>query len=184
MNEKVKKGNVLLSDKYKEAYNELSSKYPKLFNNQEIKLLKVGIKKEIIARGNLTITKSQLAKFLKVYCTGCEYKKLHIENASRYDLEGNESGVVTKKHVEGLIKLREETKKKRELKKQKQKELVKKQKENKDNNKVKSKDTGKNQKRITHSKIKNYLKVRKPTVTQDNIGNFINNMKSKLGIKA
>ena len=27
--------------------------------------------------------------------------------------EGNESGVVTKKHVEGLIKLREETKKKR-----------------------------------------------------------------------
>ncbi len=112
MNEKVKKGNILLSDKYKEAYNELSSKYPKLFNNQEIKLLKVGIKKEIIARGNLTITKSQLAKFLKVYCTGCKYKKLHIENASRYDLEGNESGVVTKKHVEGLIKLREETKKK------------------------------------------------------------------------
>ena len=90
--------------------------------------------------------------------------------------KGNESGVVTKKHVEELIKLREETKKKRELKKQKQEELVKKQKENK--------DTGKNQNRITHSKIKNYLKVRKPTVTQDNIGNFINNMKSKLGIKA
>ena len=37
MNEKVKKGNVLLSDKYKEDYNDLGrANNPKLFNNLKV----------------------------------------------------------------------------------------------------------------------------------------------------
>ena len=118
---KNKKSNIISPEKYEETYDELSSKYPKLFNKQDIKLLKVGIRKEIITNGNLTISNSQLTRFLKVYCISNKYKGLHVENAKRYDLEGNESGVVTKEQIEDLVKLREETKKKRKLKKQRQK---------------------------------------------------------------
>ena len=113
---KNKKITIISPEQYEEAYNELSSKYPKLFNKEDIKLLKVGIRRDIIANSNLTISNSQLTKFLKVYCTSNKYKELHIENAKRYDLEGNESGIVTKEQIEGLLKLKEEAKKKRQLK--------------------------------------------------------------------
>ena len=188
-NNKIKankqKGNIISTQKYEEVINELSAKYPKLFNKEEVKLLKVGIRQDIISRGGLTITKSQLSKFLKVYCTGREYKKLHIENAKRYDLEGNESGTVTKEHVEGLIKVREESKKKWELKKQRKIELAKKQKEQSNNTKNKKDSTHRNQKNSSHSKTNDHTKIVKPDVTQDNIGNIksTNSSKPKLGLK-
>ena len=178
-----KKSNIISPERYEEAYNKLSSKYPKLFNKQEVKLLKTGIRKEIIADGNLKITKSQLAKFLKVYCTSSKYKELHVENAKRYDLEGNEAGVVMKEQIEGLVKLREETRKKRELKKQRYEKLAKKQEEKNNSAKVKNKSISKDQQGSTYSKTNNDRKVRKAIITQDNIGNFINNVKSKLGLK-
>ena len=188
-NNKIKankqKGNIISTQKYEEVINELSAKYPKLFNKEEVKLLKVGIRQDIISRGGLTITKSQLSKFLKVYCTGREYKKLHIENAKRYDLEGKESGTVTKEHVEGLIKVREESKKKWELKKQRKIELAKKQKEQSNNTKNKKDSTHRNQKSSSHSKTNDHTKIVKPDVTQDNIGNIksTNSSKPKLGLK-
>ncbi len=188
-NNKIKankqKGNIISTQKYEEVINEFSVKYPKLFNKEEVKLLKVGIRQDIISRGGLTITKSQLSKFLKVYCTGCEYKKLHVENAKRYDLEGNESGAVTKEHVEGLIKVREEAKKKWELKKQRKIELAKKQKEQNNNTKNKKDSTHRNQKSSSHSKTNTDTKVVKPDVTQDNVGNIksTNSSKPKLGLK-
>ena len=178
-----KKSNIISPKRYEEVYNKISSKYPKLFNKQEVKLLKTGIRKEIIADGNLKITKSQLAKFLKVYCTSSKYKELHVENAKRYDLEGNEAGVVTKEQIEGLVKLREETRKKRELKKQRYEKLSKKQEEKNNSTKVKNKNISKDQQGSTYSKTNNDRKVRKAIITQDNIGNFINNVKSKLGLK-
>ena len=188
-NNKIKankqKDNIISTQKYEEALNELSAKYPKLFNKEEVKLLKVGIRQDIIGAGGLTITKSQLSKFLKVYCTGREYKKLHIENAKRYDLEGNESGVVTKEHIEGLIKVREEAKKKWGLKKQKKIEWAKKQKEKNNKTKDERNSTSKNQKSSSHSKTNTDTKVVKPDVTQDNVGNIksTNSSKPKLGLK-
>ena len=188
-NNKIKankqKDNIISTQKYEEALNELSAKYPKLFNKEEVKLLKVGIRQDIIGAGGLIITKSQLSKFLKVYCTGREYKKLHLENAKRYDLEGNESGVVTKEHVEGLIKVREESKKKWQLKKQKKIELAKKQKEKNNKAKDERNSTHKNQKSNSHLKTNTDTKVVKPDVTQDNIGNIksTNSSKPKLGLK-
>ena len=192
-NNKIKankqKSNIMPAQKYEEALSELSAKYPKLFNKQGIKLLKVGIRKEIIVNGNLTISNSQLTKFLKVYCTSNKYKELHVENAKRYDLAGNESGVVTKKQIEGLVKLKEEAKKKRELKKQRRQEWAKKQEEKNNNAKVESKNASKEQENSCHSKTNNDTKVKKSTVTQDNIGNIksanhtTNSTKPKLGIK-
>ena len=188
-NNKIKankqKDNIISTQKYEEALNELSAKYPKLFNKEEVKLLKVGIRQDIIGAGGLIITKSQLSKFLKVYCTGREYKKLHVENAKRYDLEGNESGVVTKEHIEGLIKVREEAKKKWGLKKQKKIEWAKKQKEKNNKTKDERNSTSKNQKSSFYSKTNTDTKVVKPDVTQDNIGNIksTNSSKPKLGLK-
>jgi sRNA-binding protein len=183
--EKGNKTTIMLPDKYEEALSELSAKYPKLFNKKEVKLLKIGIKEDIISAGGLTITKSQLSKFLKVYCTNSEYKKLHIENAKRHGLDGNESGVVTKEHVEGLIKVREEAKKKWELKKQKKIEWAKKQKEKNNKAKEEKNSTSKDQKSSSHSKADNDTKVIKSTVTEDNIGNIKSNnsRKPKLGLK-
>jgi sRNA-binding protein len=173
--EKGNKTTIMLPDKYEEALSELSAKYPKLFNKKEVKLLKIGIKEDIISAGGLTITKSQLSKFLKVYCTNSEYKKLHIENAKRHGLDGNESGVVTKEHVEGLIKVREEAKKK----------WAKKQKEKNNKAKEEKNSTSKDQKSSSHSKADNDTKVMKSTVTEDNIGNIKSNnsRKPKLGLK-
>ena len=189
-NNKIKankqKYNIISTQKYEEVLNELSVKYPKLFNKEEVKLLKVGIRQDIIGAGGLIITKSQLSKFLKVYCTGREYKKLHVENAKRYDLEGNESGVVTKEHIEGLIKVREEAKKKWGLKKQKKIEWAKKQKEKNNKTKDERNSTSKNQKSSSHSKTNTDTKVVKIDVTQDNdVANIksTNSSKLRLGLK-
>ena len=189
MDQKVKKDQLLSSEDYNKIFNILAHEYPKLFNKQDVKLLKVGIRKEILANDNLRINKKQLSEFFKLYCTSKEYKELHVENAKRYDLEGNESGVVTKEQIEGLVELKEETKKKRELKKQRQQELAKKQEEKASRAKVKNKNINKNQKSGSLSKINKDLKVKKPNVTQDNIGNIksanhtINSTKPKLGLK-
>ena len=58
-----------------------------------------------------------IRKFLKLYTEQAKYIKLHIENAARYDLDGNEAGLVTKEDVVGLAKKKEEIKKQFALKK-------------------------------------------------------------------
>ena len=123
-----KKIGIMPTQKYKEVLSELSAKYPKLFNKEEVKLLKVGIIKDILMDYNLTISRLQLRKFIRIYCSNNKYRELHKENAKRYDLNGNESGVVTKEHVEGLAKHREEIKNKWELRNKKHKEWLEKQK--------------------------------------------------------
>ena len=92
---------------------------------------------------------------------------------------------MTKEHVEGLIKVREEAKKKWELKKQKKIEWAKKQKEKNNKAKEEKNSTSKDQKSSSHSKANNDTKVMKSTVTEDNIGNIKSNnsRKPKLGLK-
>ena len=58
-----------------------------------------------------------IRKFLKLYTEQAKYIKLHIENTARYDLDGNEAGLVTKEDVVGLAKKKEEIKKQFALKK-------------------------------------------------------------------
>ena len=63
---------------------------------------------------------------------------MHIESAARYDLEGNEAGIVTKEDVESLAKTQEEIKNQialRKSKKLEQKKHYKPNKESKPNNK-------------------------------------------------
>ncbi len=75
------------------------------------------------------------------------------------------------------------------MKKQRQQELAKKQEAKDSSAKVKNKNINKDQNSSSLSKINKDLKVKKPTVTQDNIGNIksanhtINSTKPKLGIK-
>ena len=62
---------------------------------------------------------------------------MHIESAARYDLEGNEAGIVTKEDVESLAKTQEEIKNQialRKSKKLEQKKYYKHNKESKPNN--------------------------------------------------
>ena len=126
-NQKNKSHKYYMSaEKYEKVLDEMISKYPELFSKKEPKLFKIGIKKDIIGKGGLSITNTQLAKFLRMYCSSKGYRKLHIENAKRYDLAGKESGIVTKEHVEALLRKKEEARKKRELNKQKKKEHAKK----------------------------------------------------------
>ncbi len=168
---KGSKVNIMPPDKYEEVLSELSTKYPKLFNKEEVKLLKVGIIKDILVDYNLTISKLQLRKFIRIYCSNNKYRELHKENAKRYDLKGNESGIVTKEHVEGLAKHREEIKNKWELRKKKYKEWLDKQKKKesskKDSN-ASDKDNNENQ-----------------GIRENNKGNIssVHSSKTKLSIK-
>ena len=103
--------------------------------------------------------------------------------SSRYS---NESGTVTKEHIEGLARLREEAKKKRELKKQKQKEWAKRQESENNNTKIENHtNSQKDKKKSIYSNKNNYQKVKKLEINQDNLGNikFTNSKKPKLGIK-
>lgn len=108
---KNKQTNFISNEDYKEVFNELSIKYPKLFKNGTIKLLKIGIKQDLIENANLKTSNVKLGKFLRRYTSKSAYRKLHIENAKRYDLYGAESGIVTKKHVEGLARQKTQKKK-------------------------------------------------------------------------
>ena len=168
---KGSKVNIMPPDKYEEVLSELSTKYPKLFNKEEVKLLKVGIIKDILVDYNLTISKLQLRKFIRIYCSNNKYRELHKENAKRYDLNGNESGIVTKEHVEGLANHREEIKNKWELRKKKYKEWLDKQ---------KKKESGKKDSNASDKDINENQGIR-----ENNKGNIssVHSGKTKLSIK-
>jgi hypothetical protein len=83
------------------------------------------------------------------------------------------------------VKVREESKKKWELKKQRKIELAKKQKEQNNNTKNKKDSTHRNKKSSFNSKTNDHTKIVKTAITQDNIGNIksTNSSKPKLGLK-
>ena len=74
-------------------------------------LLKVGIHRDIFKKHKLSVSKREVRKFLPRYVNSKTYQELHIENAVRYDLLGEESGVVTKENLDLMFKRKEERKK-------------------------------------------------------------------------
>jgi sRNA-binding protein len=170
---------LLSSEEYNKVLEALSQKYPKLFIKDRVLIFKKGIHKDIFEGEESGFSKSVIRKFLRLYTEKSKYRELHIENTPRYDLKGNEAGVVTKEDVQSLKKQQEERGKIIAAKKLKKKELK--------NNKAKEEknSTSKDQKSSSHSKANNDTKVMKSTVTEDNIGNIKSNnsRKPKLGLK-
>ena len=59
---KKSRKHYMSADKYEEVLDEMIGKYPELFSKKEPKLFKIGIRKDIIGEGGLSITNTQLAK--------------------------------------------------------------------------------------------------------------------------
>ena len=99
---------------YNKVFNELSKHYPKLFIKDKPLLLKVEIHRDIFKDYKLSVSKREVRKFLHRYVNSKTYQALHIENAARYDLLGEESGVVTKENLDLMAKRKEESQKEQE----------------------------------------------------------------------
>ena len=128
---------LLSSENYNKVFDVLSQRYPKFFMRGKVFIFKKGIHRDIFNDEELKFSKTIIRKFLRLYAEQKEYVKLHIENTARYDLEGNEAGIVTKEDVESLAKTQEEIKTQIALKKSKkleQKKHYKPHKESKPNN--------------------------------------------------
>ena len=82
---------------YFKVFKTLCKSFPAVFSKREVKILKIGIHKDLKKRTNLSGT--QIYKFLHKYCNSKAYQKAHIEGANRYDLEGNSVGVITNKEA-------------------------------------------------------------------------------------
>ena len=180
-NHKKGKNYFLLSnEEYNKVFKSLSQKYPKLFIEDKVLLFKTGIHKDIFDAADLVFSKSVIRKFLRLYTTKPQYKELHKENTSRYDLEGNEVGVVTKEDMESLKKQREEIKKTIAAKKLKKQELKNK------NCKIENNHAHKDEKKTTQSNRNNDPKIKKLEGNQDKLRNIksSNSIKPKLGLKA
>ena len=74
-------------------------------------LLKVEIHRDIFKDYKLSVSKREVRKFLHRYVNSKTYQALHIENAVRHDLMGEESGVVTKENLDLMVERKEERKK-------------------------------------------------------------------------
>ena len=137
MKKEAKNWHLLSPEDYNKVFDYLSKKYPKLFIKDEVFVLKKGVHQDIFHDTELEFSKTVIRKFLKLYTEQKKYIELHIENTSRYDLEGNEVGLITKEDVESLAKKQDEIKKQIALKKHKkleQKKYNKTSKESKSNN--------------------------------------------------
>ena len=108
---------------YNKVFDELSKYYPKLFIKDKPLLLKVGIHSDIFKEYKLSASKGEVRKFLHGYVNSRVYQALHIENAVRYNLQDEESGIVTKEHIDLMAKRKEERKKRIDTRKV-EKEIV------------------------------------------------------------
>ena len=126
------KWHLLSPENYNKVFDVLSQRYPKFFMRGKVFIFKKGIHRDIFNDEELKFSKTIIRKFLRLYAEQKEYIKLHIESAARYDLEGNEAGVVTKEDVESLAKTQEEIKKQIALRKSKKLEQKKHYKPNKE----------------------------------------------------
>ena len=81
----------------KEEYNKtlqlLITQFPNAFSDKNPKILKVGIHKDL--KEKTTLSSNIIKHFLRKYCHAKKYMAALIEDAPRYDLEGNIAGHVT-----------------------------------------------------------------------------------------
>ncbi|EER20902.1 MULTISPECIES: ProQ/FINO family protein [spotted fever group] len=85
-------------EEYKNTLALLQAKYPLCFSIPA-KRLAIGIHKEIIAAENGNVSKMQIRRFFKKYCSDNRYKKLLIEGKQRFNLDGTPASLVTKEEV-------------------------------------------------------------------------------------
>jgi sRNA-binding protein len=116
---------LLPPENYNKVFDVLSQRYPKFFVRGKVFIFKKGIHRDIFNDEELKFSKTIIRKFLKLYAEQKEYIKLHVESAVRYDLEGNEAGIVTKEDVQSLAKTQEEIRNQIALKKSKKLEQKK-----------------------------------------------------------
>jgi len=90
-------------------YNELHSKFPEIINLDKPVLLAVGIRKEMSQETG--VSNMVLKRWIAWYFRKSKYYKLHDQGAIRYNLKGEEAGVVTEKHCEKMVKGLEKMKK-------------------------------------------------------------------------
>ncbi|MFQ3306835.1 MAG: ProP effector [Candidatus Midichloriaceae bacterium] len=93
---------VMPIDDYNKIFEELSAAFPKLFIKGAVLLLKVGIFQDIVNCEKVVSNNTRIRKFLHTYCASKDYKELHIEEAKRYDIAGEEAGIVTDNQVKLL----------------------------------------------------------------------------------
>ncbi|WP_342224701.1 ProQ/FinO family protein [Rickettsia endosymbiont of Urophora cardui] len=85
-------------DESKQILKLLQTKYPLCFSIPA-KPLAIGISKEVIALENDNFSKQQIKRFFRRYCADYRYKKLLVEGAQRFNLDGSPAGLVTKAEV-------------------------------------------------------------------------------------
>ncbi|WPX97162.1 ProQ/FinO family protein [Candidatus Bandiella euplotis] len=176
-----KKEISFLKEEYEEVFSMLAEKYPKLFKKNSPLLLKVGVSQDILADMGDKIDKKRLRKFFQSYCTEKRYVDLHIAGTPRYDLNGEECGIVSEEHVV----LREQAKTNAELRTQRREEELVRAAQAK-SSKIEKAQHNQAPKRKTGSKNnRGPIKKRRADEgnSKSNISNSVNAQKLKLGLR-
>lgn len=98
---------------YQRRYNELHGKFPEIINLDKPVLLAVGIRKEMSEETG--ISSIILKRWIAWYYRKSNYYSLHQEGSIRYNLRGQEAGIVTQKHQEKMNKYLEKIKSRKPL---------------------------------------------------------------------
>lgn len=85
-------------DESKQILKLLQTKYPLCFSIPA-KPLAIGISKEVIELEKDNFSKQQIRRFFRRYCSDYRYKKLLVEGAQRFNLDGSPATLVTKEEV-------------------------------------------------------------------------------------
>lgn len=86
-----------LDPKYPKILQILQEKFPEAFPTDQVRVLKLGIHKDI--KENTEINSKDIFIFLRKYCRSFKYRQAHAEGASRYDLNGITTQIVTAEQV-------------------------------------------------------------------------------------
>lgn len=104
--EKVEKKSILFPkplppEVFLSIFKSLNKLFPNCFSLAEVKILKKGIRGDIFNHlATLKLSKKKVTLFLIQYALTPEYVARHVEQAKRYDLEGNEDGFISKQECE------------------------------------------------------------------------------------
>lgn len=90
---------ILAPHKYKTIMAFLKETYPKCFTYPPVPL-KLYIHKELLELHPEKFSKTDIRKFLIAYCNSKAYRQVHTAGASRIDLQGNVSSIITEEQVQ------------------------------------------------------------------------------------
>ena len=86
-----------LDPRYPKILQILQEKFPEAFPTDQVRVLKLGIHKDI--KENTEINSKDIFIFMRIYCRSHKYRQAHTEGASRYDLNGITTQIVTLEQV-------------------------------------------------------------------------------------